>query len=254
MNKIFRNSLKRVVNVWPWPLTVNERYDRQTEAVIKKLCKPDSVCIDVGCFKGEILTLMQKYAPYARHIAFEPIPQQYNYLKKKFGEKASIFPYALGDENKETTFNYVVSNPTYSGLIKREYKGEEKIIEIKVQVRKLDEIISTDISVRLLKIDVEGGEYDVLRGGIKTLKKWRPYLIFEHGVGAADKYGVSPGDLYRLLVRDLGYTICLMEDYLKNEKVIGFSLTEFEEQFWKGRNCYFIGIDNSKHFDNSIQR
>ncbi len=240
-----RQMLKRVVKYWPWPLTTNERYDRQTEAVIKKVCKPESVCIDIGCYNGDILTLMLKYAPVARHIAFEPIPQQYHYLKEKFDDKADIYPFALGNDNTETSFNHVVSNPTYSGLKKRKYKGEEDINEIKVQVRRLDEVISIEIPIRVIKIDVEGGEYDVLRGAMNTLKKWRPYIIFEHGVGGADKYGVSPDDVYRFLVKDLGYSICLMEDYLNNSKVRGFSSTEFEEQFWKGKNCYFLAIGQS---------
>ncbi len=237
-----RKILKRIVHYWPWPLTVNEKYDRQTEAVLKKVCKPDVACIDVGCYNGEILLLMQRYAPEAHHIAFEPIPHQYQLLKHKFGDNATIYPFALGDENTETTFNHVVSNPTYSGLKKRTYKGEENIVEIKVQVRQLDNVISDEIPIRIIKIDVEGGEYDVLRGGMKTLKKWRPYLIFEHGIGGADKYGVSPGDVYRFLVKELGYTICLMEDFLREGKVKGFTLAEFEDQFWKGKNCYFLAV------------
>ncbi|HZV69599.1 MAG TPA: FkbM family methyltransferase [Saprospiraceae bacterium] len=242
MSNVIKSTLKRIVKVWPWPVTANERYDRQTEAVLKKVCKPDMACIDIGCYKGEILSLMQKYAPNALHIAFEPIPQQYQLLQNKFGKHATIYPFALGDENKESTFNFVVSNPTYSGLKKRTYKGEENIDEIKVQVRQLDQVVPTDIPIRVIKIDVEGGEYDVLRGGVSLLKKWRPYLIFEHGIGGADKYGASPGDVYRFLVKELGYTICLMEDFLQHEKVKGFSLAEFEDQFWKGKNCYFLGI------------
>lgn len=242
MNSAVKNILKQVIVHWPWPLTTNEKYDRQTEAVIKKICKPDSVCIDIGCYKGDILSLMLKYAPEARHIAFEPIPQQYKLLKDGFGTRADIYPYALGDENGEASFHHVVSNPTYSGLKRRKYKGEENIQEITVPVRKLDEIISRDIPIRIIKIDVEGGEYDVLRGGIMTLKTWRPYLIFEHGVGGADKYGISPADMYRFLVKEMGYTICLMADYLKNQKVSDFSLAQFEDQFWQGKNCYFLGI------------
>ena len=115
MNSDIKGALKKVVKFWPWPLTVNERYDRQTEAVIKTVCKPDSVCIDVGCYEGEILSLMMKYAPGAHHIAFEPIPEQYKLLKEKFGDRADIYPFALGNENTETTFNHVISNPTYSG-------------------------------------------------------------------------------------------------------------------------------------------
>ncbi|MEO6132948.1 MAG: FkbM family methyltransferase [Saprospiraceae bacterium] len=237
-----RKILKSVVKIWPWPVTVNERYDRQTKAVLKKVCKPDSICIDIGSYQGEILSLMQKYAPKGHHLAFEPIPAQYEQLRKKYSSTATIYPFALADDNSETTFNHVLSNPTYSGLKQRTYKGQENIEVIRVQVRQLDSVISNEIPVRVIKIDVEGGEYDVLKGGMRTLKKWRPYLIFEHGIGGADKYGVSPGDLYRFLVKELGYSICLMEDFLKDEKVKGFSLAQLEEQFWKGKNSYFLGV------------
>ncbi len=242
MSKFFRNTLKQIVKFWPWPLTQNERYDRQTEAVIKKVCRPDSVCIDVGSYEGEILHLMMKYAPAARHAAFEPIPHQYFLLRKKFGDRADIYPFALGKEEKVSTFQYVTSNPTYSGLKKRNYKGKENIVEIKVQVRPLDDVISSDLPIHLIKIDVEGGEYDVLLGGKRILEKWKPYLIFEHGIGAADKYGVSPTDLYQLLTTESGYKLCLMQDFLKNENEKGFSLNEFEDQFWNSKNCYFIAI------------
>lgn len=239
-----RKMLKKVVKYWPWPVTVNERYDRQTKAVLKKICKAGSICIDIGCYEGEILTLMQKYAPSGHHHGFEPIPAKYDQLKNKFGSTATIYPFALGDENKETTFNHVVSNPTYSGLKKRTYKGDEEIKIIPVQVRMLDAVISNEIPVRLIKIDVEGGEYNVLRGGMQTLKKWRPFIIFEHGVGGADKYGVSPGDVYRFLVKELGYSISLMEYFLKDDKTRGFTQAELEDQFWKGKNSYFIAIPN----------
>lgn len=237
-----RDTLKKIIHLWPWPLTLNERYDRQTKAVLKKVCKPDSVCIDVGCFRGDILRAMMTAAPEAYHIAFEPVPGQFAFLKEHFSEQADIYPYALGNENKETIFHHVVSNPTYSGLQQRTYKGEEEIKEIKVQVRKLDEVISHDIPVALLKIDVEGGEFDVIKGASTIIQKWHPYIIFEHGVGGADKYGVQPGELYDTLTSNFSYRICLMGDFLKNEKTKGFSRTQFEEQFQKELNCYFIAV------------
>src|SRR5688572_21730182 len=75
-----RELLKKLIRLWPWPLTVNERYDRQTKSIIKKVCESNSICIDVGCYKGEILERMIASAPLTRHIAFEPIPDQYQFL------------------------------------------------------------------------------------------------------------------------------------------------------------------------------
>ena len=170
------------------------------------------------------------------------MPQQYAFLKEHFSQQADIFPFALGDENKKTTFHHVVSNPTYSGLRQRQYKGEETISEIEVDVRKMDDVIGLDTPVTLIKIDVEGGEHDVMQGATAILKKWHPYIIFEHGIGGADKYGINPGDVYDLLVGSLGYQICLMGDFLKNANTTGFTRAAFEEQFWKAVNCYFIAV------------
>lgn len=241
-----RALLKKIIHHWPWPLTLNERYDRQTKAVLKKVSSPGSLCIDVGCYRGDILQAMIDAAPEVRHKAFEPVPQQYAFLKAQFGHQADIFPYALGDENKKTTFHHVVSNPTYSGLQQRQYKGEETISEIEVEVRKMDDVIPLDLPVSLIKIDVEGGEHDVLQGAKVILQKWHPYIIFEHGIGGADKYGIKPGDVYDLLVTTLGYRICLMGDFLKNENAKGFARAAFEEQFWKGTDCYFLAIYGQK--------
>ncbi len=237
-----RELLKKVIHAWPWPLTLNERYDRQTRAVLRQVCRRDSTCIDVGCFRGDILRSMIRYAPDVRHFAFEPVPSQFEYLKAHFSDAADIYPYALGKEHSTATFHHVISNPTYSGLQKRQYKGTEVISEIHVEVRTLDEIIPPDRNISVIKIDVEGGEYDVLLGGKTLLAKWHPYIIFEHGIGAADKYGIQPGDVYDLLVHQLGYSIVLMGDYLKAGRATGFTKAAFEEQYWTGTNCYFLAV------------
>ena len=237
-----KSFLKWLIHIWPWALTQNERYDRQTKAVIRRVCTNDTVCIDVGCYRGEILKLMMSEATDARHIAFEPIPEKYSHLKKEFGSKADIYPYALGDENKKTVFNHVVSNPTYSGIKKRTYKGEETIVEIPVEVRRLDDVVDSNVPIKLIKIDVEGGELDVMRGARNILSRWKPVLIFEHGIGGSDNYGVVAADVYNFLVRDLGYRISLMDDFLKNPNTPGFTKSQFEDQFWKKLNCYFIAV------------
>jgi len=235
-----KNFLKKIIHILPWPLTLSERYDRQTKAIIRKVCKEDSLCIDVGCFKGDILRLMMDAAPKAKHIAFEPTPVQYEYLKNTFNSTAEIYPYALSNVNGTSTFNYVKTNPTYSGLVKRNYVQEEQIDEIQVEVRKLDDVVSAQRQVRLIKIDVEGGEFNVMRGAEQLLKSQHPFIIFEHGLGATDKYGFGPDDVYNYLVDQLGYRIMLMSDFLKNEKSPGLTKGELANQFHRAINCYFI--------------
>lgn len=236
-----KRFLKQIIHAWPWPLTLNERYDRQTSAVIKKVCKEDSHCIDIGCFKGDILRQMIGFAPKGKHIAFEPIPSQFEMLRETFGNTVTFYPYALGSENAQATFHHVVSNPTYSGLKQRAYKQDEKVIQIPVEVRRLDDVLSPDQPVHLIKIDVEGGELDVLKGAARTLDRWHPYIIFEHGIGGADKYNSGPADIYSLLAGKHGYKLGLMGNFLQGQEK-GFTSAAFEEQFWKRKNCYFIAF------------
>ena len=47
----------------------------------------------------------------------------------------------------------------------------------------------------------------VLRGGLKLLRRHRPTIVFEHGIGASENYGSGPDDIHGLLVDDLGMRI-----------------------------------------------
>lgn len=242
---MIRNLLKQIIHRWPWPLTLNEKYDRQTKAVLARVCQLQSNCIDVGCFKGEILEEMIQAAPKGQHYAFEPIPAQYAWLQEKFSSRAKIFPYALSDKRGAATFHFVKSNPTYSGLRQRAYKGVEEIEEIQVEMRRLDDLIPAETKIDLIKIDVEGGEMGVLLGSENLLRAQHPCLVFEHGIGAADKYNVTPRQLYQWLATTLGYRIMLMEHFLKGTHQTGFSADEFETQFEQKINCYFFAVHPS---------
>lgn len=231
--------LKRIIKTIPIAFTQNQRYDAQSVCVIRSVCNENSNCIDVGCHKGEIMDLMLKYAPKGKHTGFEPIPDLYQHLLSKYQNNPTvkIYNFALSDEKKKSSFNYVISNPSYSGLKKRAYDyTNEKDKSIIVECDTLDNIIG-DLKIDLIKIDVEGGELDVLKGGKNVITKNHPIIIFEHGIGASDFYGTTPEELYQLL-HDYGMKISLMKLWLINKP----SLTEdqFKEQFHKRKNYYFI--------------
>lgn len=232
-----KNTIKKGLELLPFTLTKNMEYDRQTLKVLKKVLNSDSNCIDIGCHKGEVLDLILNYAPKGEHIGFEPIPTFYNKLKEKYPSNCSFYNIALSDTEGSISFNYVKTNPAYSGIKQRSYANNNEEIEIiKVETKKLDDILN-NYKPDFIKIDVEGAELQVLKGAINTLTKYKPIVVFEHGLGAADHYGTKPKQIYNLF-NDCGMKLNTMKNWLKGIK--GFNLEEFEEQFNKRKNYYFI--------------
>lgn len=235
-----KKAIKQIIKKIPIAFTQNQRYDRQTNRIIQKVCRPGSSCIDVGAHKGEVLDTILKYAPDGTHYAFEPIPDMYAGLKAKYGgnKNCRIFDIALSNEKGTSSFNYVVSNPSYSGLKKRRYDREhEQDTQITVQTDKLDNVLPADVKIDLVKIDVEGGELLVLQGAVETIIRNKPVIIFEHGLGASDFYGSKPEVLFDLL-SSCGLKVSLMKDWLSGSSSL--TKTQFRNIYDKNSDYYFI--------------
>ncbi len=233
-----RSFLRKIVYHFPIALTKNIQYDRLTKKVMKNWCKKESNCLDIGAHKGEVLDEMLASAPNGFHYAFEPIPELYKALKEKY-TNCKVLNLALSDKKGFVEFQWVKSNPAYSGLQKRTYaRSHEDIEQIQVETDRLDDVLPLDHKVDFIKIDVEGGEYAVLSGAKNTITKWKPVIVFEHGLGAADCYGISPEMMYNLLVDDYGMSIYTLQGRLKNKKQL--EKEEFVQLFYQGKEYYFL--------------
>ena len=233
------NFIRSTLNFFHLDLTKNLEYDRLTKSIMKRCIQMQSNCIDVGCHKGEILDVMLSLAPKGKHIAFEPIPILFNQLQEKYKQRATIYPYALSDVNGVSTFQFVKNAPAYSGIHKRKYNTSTPDIEqISVELRTLDTLLPEDTRIDFIKIDVEGGEYGVLKGAVQLLKKWQPVVIFESGLGASDYYGTQPNELYQFIHKEAGLHISTLKSFIKNESPL--SPKEFETHFNNNTEYYFI--------------
>ncbi len=236
MKKLIRNILIKL----RIPITKNISYDILTIRLMKKVLKNDSNCIDVGGFKGEILNEILNFSPDGNHYIFEPIPEYYVFIKKKFSNTdANIFNLALSEEKGESKFNYVVNYPAYSGLKKREYPSNNaETKEIVVQTDTLDNIIPGNLKIDFIKIDVEGAELLVLKGGVKVIKSTKPIIIFEFGLGASDYYGVDPKEIFEFFNHDVNFNVSLIDRYIAEKPPL--SADQFSAQYFDRVNYYFI--------------
>ena len=241
MISFLKKILKPLIRLSPIPLTAGERIDRQTKAIIERVCHADSNCIDIGAHKGEILDIMISAAPNGEHFAFEPLPPFYSELQEKYkAQRIVLFNCALSDETGESTFQYVKSNPAYSGILKREYdRSHEDVEEIVVNLRKLDDCIPVHVAIDFIKIDVEGAELLTLKGGKRILQSNKPVIVLEHGEKGAGSYGYQAADLWHYF-NELGYQLYTLKGYLKQSNAL--TLEEITNHYNRGDEFYFVAV------------
>lgn len=234
-----KDLIRKILTFLHLDLTKNLEYDRLTKVILKKHLTKNSNCIDIGCHKGEILELMLSFAPQGTHFAFEPLPHLFQHLKTNFGKKVTLFPYALANENGNSTFQYVKNAPAYSGIKKRQYAVENPDIEeIDVELKRLDEVITPSTNIDLIKIDVEGAEFGVLQGAEGLLKQQKPIVVFECGLGASDFYGTNPLDIYQYLVQTIGLNLYTLKSFLNQQSSL--SADAFVSLYQNKKEYYFV--------------
>ena len=212
------------------------KYDRETLSIMRRHITPNSNCIDIGAHRGSILAEILALAPAGIHYAFEPVPQQYNYLVKSF-PTVKISPLALSDEKAETTFILDLAHPTRSSF--KPMPGMKELTEsIIVSTDLLDNVIPRDLAVHFIKLDVEGSEFKVLRGAIKTIKRNKPLILFEHSLAAKECYNDAPEDLYDLLTKECGFRIWPLRHWLTGQPSL--VRNEFVQHVEQGRYVYFV--------------
>lgn len=114
---------------------------------------------------------------------------------------------ALSDRAGDREFVHVLDDPGWSGFRERPTPGGGSVERLRVRCERLDDVLADGLRPAFVKLDVEGAEEEVLRGALETLRRHRPVIAFEHGLGSADRYGTTPEVLHDLLIAELGYEI-----------------------------------------------
>jgi FkbM family methyltransferase len=130
-----------------------------------------STCIDVGANIGQFSALIANLHPRAKILAFEPMPAACaRYRSAIPASRARLFEIGIGSENSVKELH--VTNRADSSSLLRPGAGQTKAFGVyesttlSVPVRRLGDVLSAGDITRpcLLKIDVQGGELDVLAG------------------------------------------------------------------------------------------
>jgi FkbM family methyltransferase len=146
--------------------------------------KAGDVAADIGCHKGAYTYWMRRrVGPSGAVFAFEPQPQQVEYLRAVFSAMAydnvAVVPMAVSDQVGQLTL-HVPSGAGQTHAASLEPRHGAGSGQLLVEVTTLDQFFSEqDRPPNFLKIDVEGHELAVLRGAQQILQAHKPVLLVE---------------------------------------------------------------------------
>ncbi len=166
------------------------KHDQGGILFIKASIEPGHTVLDIGSHKAGYLYFMAWHAgPGGKVIAFEPQEELYRYLLRikslfKWGN-VRVENIALSDDNGTATL-FVPQNKRKNdsscpgATIAKPSHTSEYVSTATVVTETLDSYCSRMmISPDFIKIDVEGNELNVLRGGLATLKRCNPKIHIE---------------------------------------------------------------------------
>jgi FkbM family methyltransferase len=181
--------------------TYGEYFEAEVD-VFRRFLRPGDVALDIGANIGtHTLAMARLVGPQGFVFAFEPQRLVFQTLCANMALNALTNVHCVNAAVGEKPGWLHISDPdpgvaeNFGGVQLTLMSGSAQAAPV-AQVT-LDEFVAVT-QVKLIKVDVEGMEAAVLRGGVATLSRFRPILYVENAI--ADK----SADLLTLL-RDLGY-------------------------------------------------
>ncbi len=167
--------------------------------------------LDIGANTGQFALKINQILPQARIYSFEPIRKCYQELLVNTSAiPVKSFNLALGEREETVEINISKHSPSSSLLEMAQlhqdvFAGTNYVEQELIQVKKLDDIAPElgELGKFLVKIDVQGFEDRVIKGGLKTLKK-ADLIIIETSFQELYKGQVLFHGIYELL-SELGF-------------------------------------------------
>jgi FkbM family methyltransferase len=162
----------------------NER--EQLEKFLSFVEKND-VVYDIGASIGLLTVLTAVRCTHGQVLSFEPDPDIQRRLEENINlnklKNVRVLPYAISNKDSQLNLYTAGTDALSPSLFEDPSLEALKLKAIDVEARSLDSIIVSDHlpAPTILKIDIEGAEYDALQGAIRLLKgdlMQAPRIIF----------------------------------------------------------------------------
>lgn len=175
--------------------TAWESIECDSYALFAETIRPGDVVYDIGAHIGTYSVLaLQKSAPTGRVVAYEPVDLTREYLVRHLDwnlgrERAVVRPFCCGSVREKRLIYFRKGEMNGDSGLLPPPKGDST----QVEVRTLDsEVAELGLVPSVIKIDVEGWEFEVLKGAEGTIARHRPIIFLSLHAPALVQLGTSP--------------------------------------------------------------
>ncbi len=179
---------------------------------LQHLKRPIKNVLDVGAYRGDFARVIQEVFPTAKIKCIEGDERQASFL-----ETFDTDFYLLGRKTKQVDFYTLPENccTTGSSIYKENTIHYQEPLVIKKWCYALDDLHFP--SFDLIKLDVQGAELDILKGGKKYLAETKPtYLLLETSVQQYNQGAPLAGEVISYLNKK-GYNLRDVIDVLYDQ-------------------------------------
>ncbi len=201
-------------------------YEADEISIYKKIIFSNDIVIDIGANEGFISLLFSQLVGNEGHV-YSVEPDQWNVailnqnIELNEIKNIHIINCAVGEERSVKKFYFTIDPKCKGGgawgsLLNNPMANTDKALD--VQVEKLDELCKDLKSISLIKIDIEGYEYNALKGAKEIIRKTQPTISFEVNLSKWADLEVRVSDMFQFL-KNIGYELFVTENgYLKKMK------------------------------------
>ncbi|MFK7926139.1 MAG: FkbM family methyltransferase [Bacteroidia bacterium] len=215
----------------------------------------DKVFVDVGVNIGQTLLKLKSVSPEIQYLGFEPNPMCINYVDKLISENkfknTSLIPVGISNKTEIGVLNFFHESGTDTSAsmiaeFRPDHKVEKKEYIPLFEIEELEKSVMPD-SLSVLKIDVEGAEYEVLSSFEPLIKAKKPIILIEILPVYNDEnvYRIERQDKILEILFNAGYSIYRVQK--ENDILIDLiELSEIEIHSDLNKCDYVMVPDNKK--------
>jgi FkbM family methyltransferase len=204
-------------------LSSSGEFEKNEMDLCKEYISETSIVLDIGANIGLHSIYFASLAKDGWVLSFEPSLTTFSFLARNVANISNIVPInlAVSDEGKIASF-YHTSDNAYSSLM--DTKRKEVVSVKKVPCMRVDDVVSGlhFDRVDFVKIDVEGLEFEALKGMSEVISKYQPVIFCEIYKGKHSNQ--RPDETVQSLI-EKGYRALVMSkgklvDYKKHDDAL----------------------------------